>query len=261
MKDFFFENKRGIVGTIIFHVLIGILFILLGFSTPLPLPVEEGIMINFGTDATGFGSVEPERIEKVVPTPHESQLVSSDNAEEEIITQDIEDAASIETPKNETTQEKPKEEVAEQKEPEEEVREVNKNALFPGNQTQNNTSNGEGITEGDGNQGDIDGSIDSDNYSRGNGGKGVSFSLNGRSAKSLPKPEYRQQEQGKVVVEVTVDRYGNVKNATPGAKGTTTTDKVLWNAAKKAAMQTKFNINSNAPEFQRGTITYHFMLQ
>ena len=64
-----------------------------------------------------------------------------------------------------------------------------------------------------------------------------------------------------VVVQIKVDQYGNVKEAIPGVEGTTVTDKNLWNAARKAAMETHFNMSADAPALQQGTITYRFKLQ
>jgi hypothetical protein len=52
-----------------------------------------------------------------------------------------------------------------------------------------------------------------------------------------------------------------VKKAVPGASGTTVTDKELWNAARKAAMEAHFNVNGEAPALQEGTITYIFKLK
>jgi hypothetical protein len=52
-------NRNGIIGTTIFHVLVAILLIFFGFSYPDPPPEEEGILVNFGTDFTGFGDIEP----------------------------------------------------------------------------------------------------------------------------------------------------------------------------------------------------------
>ena len=75
---------------------------------------------------------------------------------------------------------------------------------------------------------------------------------------SLKKPEYATQMEGKVVVRIKVDQYGNVIEALPGAEGTTVTDKGLWNAARKAAMEAHFNTDASAPAVQEGTITYIF---
>ncbi|MEE3463600.1 MAG: energy transducer TonB, partial [Candidatus Cryptobacteroides sp.] len=78
---------------------------------------------------------------------------------------------------------------------------------------------------------------------------------------NIQRPEYNVQESGIVVVTISVDRYGNVIKAVPGADGTTVTDKNLWTAARKAAMETHFSQKSDAPEQQQGTITYIFNLK
>lgn len=78
---------------------------------------------------------------------------------------------------------------------------------------------------------------------------------------NLPRPVYDIQESGTVVVTIWVDNYGNVVKAVPGGDGTTVTDKTLWAAARKAAMETHFNMNADAPAMQEGTITYIFNLK
>ena len=78
---------------------------------------------------------------------------------------------------------------------------------------------------------------------------------------TISKPVYKAQLEGTVVVQVKVNQYGEVKEAIPGVTGTTVTDKGLWNAARTAAMETKFNLDANAPVLQTGTITYIFKLQ
>ena len=78
---------------------------------------------------------------------------------------------------------------------------------------------------------------------------------------NLPRPGYNVQNEGVVVVDIWVDNYGAVKKAVPGGDGTTVTDKSLWNEARKAAMNTKFDTNTSAPALQQGTITYVFRLQ
>lgn len=52
-------SRRGLFGTLIIHGLILALLILGGLTFPDPPPEEEGILVNFGTDDTGFGSIEP----------------------------------------------------------------------------------------------------------------------------------------------------------------------------------------------------------
>ncbi|WP_289663324.1 energy transducer TonB [Flavobacterium panacagri] len=95
----------------------------------------------------------------------------------------------------------------------------------------------------------------------GGSGGGSGYSLNGRKALSKPKPNSDcSNETGTVVVQVTVDKNGNTISAVPGFKGTTIAAKCLREQAKMAAMNTKWDADSNAPAKQTGTITYNFSL-
>ena len=86
--------------------------------------------------------------------------------------------------------------------------------------------------------------------------------LKGRSVVgTLPKPVYGVQAGGIVVVDILVDRQGNVRSAVPGGTGTTVSDKTLWEAARKAALDAQFNVKPDAPVQQAGTITYIFKLK
>ena len=139
-----------------------------------------------------------------------------------------------------------------------------KNAFGGGKTDNGSQSTGQGNTYGSGNQGSPDGTPGANQYGLGGGtgtGKGISFSLAGRNARSLPKPTFPGNEAGIVVVEVTVDKFGKVTKAFPGIKGSNTVDTDLLEAAKKAALEATFNTDQNAPAFQKGTITYHFILQ
>lgn len=84
--------------------------------------------------------------------------------------------------------------------------------------------------------------------------------LNGRKIIKKPSPEYNCNEQGKVVVEITVDKNGNVINAIAGVDGTTNKSACLLNASKIAALRTKWQPNNNAPDKQIGKIEYNFRL-
>lgn len=143
-----------------------------------------------------------------------------------------------------------------------------KNAFGGGKTDNGSQSRGQGNTYGSGNQGSPDGTPGANQYGLGGGdgsgvgaGKGISYSLSGRNARSLPKPSFPGNEAGIVVVEVTVDKYGKVTKALPGIKGSNTVDTDLLEAARKAALSANFNTDQNAPAFQKGTITYHFILQ
>ena len=78
---------------------------------------------------------------------------------------------------------------------------------------------------------------------------------------TLFKPAYNLQESGIVVVKIWVDQYGHVKRAEPGADGTTVTNAKLWAAARAVALKAHFDMKTDAPPLQEGTITYIFTLK
>jgi colicin import membrane protein len=90
-----FKDPKGISGTILFHGALLLVIAIFGFSTPLPLPAEQGILINFGTDETGTGELEPQFYElpdEQTAQPEETSVVP---AEEGQLSQDFEEAPSI----------------------------------------------------------------------------------------------------------------------------------------------------------------------
>ena len=52
-------RKNGLLGTTLIHLMLFGMLILVGFSHPPPPESEEGILVNFGTDETGIGMIEP----------------------------------------------------------------------------------------------------------------------------------------------------------------------------------------------------------
>lgn len=256
------KDKNGILGTIIFHNILLLILVFFGFTKPKPLPGIEGITIDFGYEESGQGMADLQdesAAEQVIP--EKAEVITE--AEEDIVTQDFEEAPAVVKKK---TEEKKKENVEKPVEPEEKPvekpKQVNAKALYKGKDKDSESDASDGKAKDYGNTGVPDGSKDSNTNSIGlSYGSGISFSLEGRDGISLPKPELNYQKQGKVVVEITVDRQGNVVNANSGVKGSTTLDTYLLNAAKKAALKSKFTSKPDAPFHQKGNITYHFKLQ
>jgi len=272
--SFLSDRSKGVISTILIHGLAILLLIIFGFSTPLPLPAEQGILINFGNSDDGMGAIEP-KVEQEASLPQSSSATKPQ--EESPLTQDNEEAPSLPVKKKDETKKVESTKTTTTKQTEttnkknttetqtEKPREANKNALFPGQKTDGSTT-GEGETGKPGNQGGLEGSVDSQNRTGSTGGggdaeRGIVANLSGRSALSLPQPDYPSQKSGKVVVRVTVDKQGNVTKAEPGKQGSTTLDPQLLKAAEKAALNAKFDVNANAPAYQVGTITYVFRLQ
>lgn len=86
----------------------------------------------------------------------------------------------------------------------------------------------------------------------------VSYDLAGRTAAYLHVPAYQCREGGTVVVAITVNRNGEVTNATVerASQG-----ECIAQRAVQAALASSFNADASAPDRQRGTITYVFVAQ
>jgi len=249
------DKLNGIIGTILFHCLLLIAFLFMGLTYQDPPPEEEGISINFGFSEEGSEAIEPESNEEsteILEEIIEEQIESQEN----IITQSF-----IKTPAIEEKEISKK--IIEEKKPEKKIIEEEKpnlikKALYTGKKK--NRKNIEGEKGLEGNQGIIDGEINSDIYNSGGiGENGTAYQLGGRKANVKPKPKGNHIE-GKVVVIITVDRLGNVIYASSGAKGSTTLNKELLQRAKQAALKTKFEAKRNAPSNQQGKIIYDFSL-
>lgn len=260
---------KGLAGTIIFHSILVLALLWLALITPLPLPSEGGVEVNLGNSDDGMGLVQPTELASASATTPPPQTQSSD----ELITEDTEEAPAIE-PKREI---KPK--PVEKPEPKPVKKEpvpvpqpkADPRAMFPGKSTTGTTSGAggnEGITGKPGDQGKPFGTPDATGYDGtggtgggpGGDGGGISFSLSGRSSRSIPKPSTNFKEEGTVVVTIFVNREGIVTRATAGAKGTTTSSTQLRLLAEQAAKKAKFSPKDDAPEEQKGTITYNFEL-
>jgi|TARA_B110000263_G_scaffold51305_1_gene42945 TonB family protein len=257
------KNKRnGIIGTILFHALLLLSFLFMGLTYKIPPPPEEGISINFGFNDEGSEEIQPEDNALESNPIIEEIIQESVEVEQEIITQESIETEVIEIPKEAKKEKEP------EKEPEKKQEEiivekvepvVNKKALYTGNKKSDKQSDGNKNQKG--NQGLIEGDINSTQYEGGGIGiDGLAYQLLGRNVSYKAKPIYKVQLEGKVVVEITVDRLGNVINAISGVKGSTTLNEQLLKRAKEAALKTKFSAKESAPTRQQGKIIYNFQL-
>ena len=284
------ERGKGIAGTVLLHLAALVLCLLFGFSVPPPPETELGILVNFGTDETGLGLIEPSapasQEESVPPPSQQPEIVTDD---EPLLTQDNEEAPEVKKVDPEAERKRQEQIEAERvrqeqleaekikKEQEEaerkrieaeqkrqaEIMDRTKKAL-EGSRNAGTSTTSEGVAGGEGNQGVPSGDLNSQNRGEGGGtgNSGISYELGeGRGVQKLPLPDYKSQTEGKVVVEVSVDRSGKVTFANPGVKGSTTLDEYLLRIAKDAAMQAQFDSKPDAPAVQKGSITYNFVLK
>ncbi len=269
------HRYTGLIGTLLFHGILGVLFLILGLSAPDQLPRQKGVIVDLGKVQSGKGVASS----PTTTTPSSSQKQKQSSAKEEVMTQDHQEAPALpkkeeeqtpETEKKETTEQQTpteketKEETSQEEttkeQPEKEKKpEVNEKALYKGS----NDDAGEGDKTGDKDQGSPEGEKNgaSDGKQQGSGKPGIGYSLQGRSMVNTPAIQDKSQATGKVVVDIRVDKNGNVTKADYSLKGSTTNNAHLIKLAKKAARQTKFNADANAPEKQFGTITFNFKLR
>ena len=257
------KNKRnGLIGTVLFHVVLVVAFLFLGLTYRIPPPPEEGISIDFGFSEQGLEEVQPEDNSLESNPVIEEIIQETIEIEQEIVTQETVESEVIEIPKE------TKKEIVKEKEPEKKQEEViiekiepvvNKKALYTGSKKKEKQSDGNKNKIG--NQGSVEGDINSNKYEGGGIGiDGEAYQLLGRSVAFKAKPIYKVQLEGKVVVDITVDQLGNVVNAFAGVKGSTTLNSQLLKRAKEAALKTKFSAKESAPSRQQGKIIYNFQL-
>lgn len=251
------KNKRiAVFGTVAVHGIIVALFFIFGFRTPLPLPEEQGIAINFGFDDSGSGLEEPEVTGSESPTEAATSAIDPNSVNS--ATQDIEDAAAVTTkPKNTIADkvEKPVEKPVNQPTAETKPT-VNPKALYPGK----NPGGSQGNTGGSGNMGNPNGNPNTNGTGAGLDGSG-SYKLEGRKLLKSPNLSDKNQKEGKIIVEIWVDPEGNVTKAQAIAKGSTILTLDMWEKCEAAALNAKFSVAENAPAEQRGTLTFIFSFQ
>lgn len=275
------EDIYGLIGTVAFHA---VLFLILWFTVlKAAIPEEDsGVLVNFGNVDSAAGTFEPRYTGQQLPqettTPPPPQPVA-ETPKEDLLTQDLEESVSLDEQKKEeerkkAEEEKRRKEAEEQerirKEKEAEAKRIAEERRKQAEAISNKVAGAFGIgaaegnsqgsaPEGSGNQGSPFGNSDH-GADEGVGGYG-SFNLNGRSlgAGGLPRPAYTIQEEGKIVINITVNPKGNVIFAEIG-RGTNIDNASMRRSALEAARRATFNSISGANN-QSGTITYVYKLK
>ncbi|MBS6240853.1 MAG: TonB family protein [Bacteroides sp.] len=241
------------VGALLVHVAFILLLILVGFALP-EQQDEDGMPVMLGEVPNAFGSADPSLV-KVDVMPETVAPKVQETVEQEMLTQEDEETVVIK-PKAEPKNRKLAEAKAERerREAEEAARKRVAGAFGKGAQM-----GSKGTTEGTGIQGSPTGNAP-EGASSGTGGYGT-FDLGGRSIGQggLPRPAYNVQDEGIVVVSITVNPAGHVI-ATSIDRKTNTINSALRKAAEDAAKKARFNAVSGLNN-QTGTITYYFKLK
>lgn len=261
------NGKAFFYSVIVYMFLAGLCFF--GFLT-LPYTQKQvnsgGIEVNFGTSDKGKGTdytstenaaVSARSNRKVTSEPaHSNQHATEQSVKTgEVITQNTEDAAEIEVKKKALRFSKSI------RTPSKPVERVNSNALYKGAASTGNGA-GDGNTDEAGNQGKPNGSVLSHSYTgTGIGGGGIALNLEGRSFIARPTLSDDGQSEGKISVQITVNRDGNIMTAKAGGRGTTIQNASLWRKCEDAARQARLNAIGDGPEIQAGVVIFSFKLQ
>lgn len=269
----------GMLGALLVHVAVIALLILVSFTLP-NNQEEGGVPVMMGDVEASQGSYDPSTMVDVdVLTPEDIPEVAEpqETVEQEMITQTEEETVVIK-PKAEPKKEKPEvakkpektaaEKAAEAKKLAEERAERERKAAAEAAAKRVSGAFGKGAqmdgskgtaSSGPGIEGSKNGNS-SNGAKTGTGGYGT-FDLGGRSIGEggLPRPVYNVQEEGRVVVSITVNPAGYVI-ATSINRQTNTVNTALRKAAEDAARRARFNVVDGVNN-QTGTITYYFNLR
>lgn len=240
-------------------------------------PEEYGVAVNFGTTDFGSGNVQPKKpiksepldineqpnVQESQPEPAKPQVntekvLTEDNAEE--IAMKKQKAAEAKKIAEAEAKAKAEEARIEKERKEQEAKKKKLDDLIGGiGKSDGSESGSEGDDDKAGDKGQIDGDPYAPSYfgKPGSGSGGLGYGLNGRGKPTKSKVVPDCDEEGKVVVEIHVNKNGNVVNAIPGKRGTTG-QICLYDAAKKTALSYKWPADSKAPSKQVGFVVVNF---
>ncbi|MBD3590685.1 cell envelope integrity protein TolA [Bacteroides sp. GM023] len=280
----------GALGALLVHVAVIALLILVSFTVPQPDEDAGGVPVMMGNVESARGFDDPSLVDVDVldeDAAAPAETVPELPSEQDLLTQTEEETVTLkpktEEPKKETVKPKevtkPKEPVKkpekteaekaaeakrlaeekaerERKAAEEAARKRVSGAFGKGAQMEGNKGTS---ASGTGTEGSKEGNS-STGAKTGTGGYGT-FDLGGRSlgTGSLPKPAYNVQEEGRVVVNITVNPAGQVISTGINPQ-TNTVSSALRKAAEDAAKKARFNTVEGVTN-QTGTITYYFNLR
>lgn len=269
------DNIAALTGTILLHLLLLLLFLFLGMKRVIPQE-EMGVEVVFGDVAQAAGEAQYTE-ELAVNTPPEEVTppppATTPQVDEDILSQEHEESIAIEKKKKQEAEEQRKRDEEQRKKQQAEERRKQEieqkriaeekrkadaiNKRLSGAFASGGTTGQGTAATGSGIQGSSDGNAKTGEYT-GIGGKG-SYSLSGRRIiGQLPRPVDKSNEEGEIVIDITVDPLGNVINASINAgksRGGAATNNTIRTNALNAARKAKFDTNDIKTN-QIGTITY-----
>lgn len=239
------------IGTILFHAILLLLFLMVSWVEPDPLPEPPALeVVEF--DFTGGGGSEGGLAANSASEATES---SATEVQDDFATEN-ESEVTV-PPKNNAT--KP---VKTDPKPKTEPQ-PNPNALFGGNNNGNSqTGNSIGSNNGNGNGGTGNGTGNSGNGSGNGPYKGSGLGMNGRTQVASPKPANPNYETGKLYFAIWVNRDGVVTRCQFDQAKSTANDAALIESCKKELIGKQIvNADEHAAVEQKGVYVFEFNVQ
>jgi hypothetical protein len=227
-----------------------------GNSLTLAPPIQAATEETIVPEMNAATEVKEVMVEEVVSEALEEVLTTADS--ELVLPKELAEKAAESVPEKvpETVPEKTPEKVIQQ------ASAATKAALA--NILGAKEAQGSGIGNGEksANQGLSDGSKYANSFYGSTTGEvqGFGFGLAGRSLASKGSVTPDCNEEGRVVVAITVDRSGKVIAADPGVKGSTNNAPCLLAPAKATAFMYQWAPDAEAPEKQIGFVVINFKL-
>lgn len=246
-KDEKDRKRAAMVGTGTFHALLLLVFLMVSWTEPDPLPKPEPVeFIEFdytGGSGSSGGSA----------APNEASVPESNAAtEEDLLTE--EESEVVAPPKTNST--KPTNNTTKPSEPK-----PNQNALFGGNSNGNST-NGNSVGNNNGNGNGENGNSTGNNTGDGGLFKGTGAGIKGRQQVAFPKPPNPNYENGKIFFYIWVNKSGVVTRLQLDQAKSTANDAALIEACKKELLNKQIvNADATADAEQKGVYVFEFKVQ
>lgn len=240
------KNIYGVMGTIIVHLIVAIIFLLVKLSSDFKY-LDDGILIDLASIQEEIADLQ-------------DKVQQADN-NKDMSFDDFHDIAV-----NEASQSEVKFDINEY------IDVIKDEMIAKGDLTEDNfidrakeEQNAEGDLQYLEEKTDVNENQDDNTVSKMEsdyrGPTRISYFLKDRFKVKLPIPIYTCPDGGSVTVEITVDTNGKVIDADVKAVESNTDDYCLKEAALKAAKKSTFTYNEDSPSEQKGTITYIFTSQ
>jgi hypothetical protein len=240
MQEWMHENATGILGTIAFHMLLAIIFLIIKISSEKSY-LDSIILFDIDEE------IAQEQAEQEMPDPEFDQRLA-DYLEQARSNVPVNLARNVE------------EEISTEKYVQELEREINENRPESWEEMQERLkelqeiSQEELIMEGK----DDTPPREQEPYL---GPTNIYYSLENRYHLRLPVPVYKCEGSGLIEVNIVVNQQGRVVQAEVDQQGAGINETCLAEAAVNAALRTLFNADYKAATRQVGSITYHFIAQ